>query len=227
MTIEGSQVDDIPQPVADGTAPDYETRKIEPARLDAVLKYAGRSILDVGCGSGAYVLRLKDRYDVRGVDQREFASWREAPELFSVSDAARLPVADGSVDTILSFETLEHLPDPGRALHEYFRVCRHNVILTVPNCDLTRGLEKRNLIYSHWIDRTHVNFFNMQSIVSLVEASGFRVGANFYINRLQLGPVVMEAMGFGGLTARIGARLFRAVQRRQYPITSLVVAEKP
>jgi SAM-dependent methyltransferase len=205
---------------------DYRIRTILPERLHAVLKFGGNSVLDVGCGNGAYVLELKDRYDIRGVDRQRFPSWKEAPQLFSIADAAQLGFRDGSFDTILSFETLEHLPDPELALREYFRVCRRNLILTVPNCVLTPGLQNSNLIYSHWFDPTHVNFFSMGSIAKLVQAAGFRIRASEHINRLRLGPVVMEALGLQGLLAKFGTRLFRVVQRRHYPITLLVVGEK-
>jgi SAM-dependent methyltransferase len=205
---------------------DYRMRNILPERLHAVLKFGGRSVLDVGCGNGAYVLELKDRYDIRGVDRHGFPSWQESPQLFSIADAARLGFRDGSFDTILSFETLEHLQDPELALREFFRVCRRNLIITVPNCDLTPGLQNSNLIYSHWFDRTHVNFFTMGSIVNLVQMAGFRIRASEPINRLRLGPVVMEALGLQGFMAKFGTRLFRAVQRRQYPITLLIVGEK-
>lgn len=204
----------------------YATRNVNPDRLAAIRDYSGRSILDVGCGNGAYVLRLADEYDIRGVDHAHFETWRERPELFSISDATQLDLPGSSVDTIVSFETLEHLSDPDKALREYYRVARKNVILTVPNCDLTPGLTKSNLLYSHWRDRTHVNFFNMQSITAAVEKAGFRIRYKAYINRISLGPVIMESLGIKGFPARAGARIFSLMQRRSYYITSLVVGEK-
>ena len=56
------------------------------------------------------------------MDYKPFETWSARAELFSVSDAQALALADNSVDTILSFETLEHLPDPARALANTF-VC--------------------------------------------------------------------------------------------------------
>src|SRR5262245_49618320 len=122
-----------PAPVA----PDYSMRGINASRLAAIEQHAGREILDVGCGSGAYVLHLADRLNIRGVDYRHFDAWDQRPQLFGISDAQELKMPDNSVDTILSFETLEHLPEPQRALSEYLRVCRKNLILTVPSCTVT------------------------------------------------------------------------------------------
>lgn len=205
----------------------YVTRPVNADRLAAALEFAGPSVLDVGCGNGAYVLQLQDRFDIRGVDYKSFDSWQALPDRFGISDAATLALPDESVDTILSFETLEHLQDPRAAVIEYFRVVRKNLIVTVPNCTMPEGLKKSGLIYSHWSDPTHLHFFDMQSIISLLQSAGFRVVLQRYINKVHLGVAVMDSLGVSGLPARIGARLFMMLQRRQYYLTTLLVAEKP
>jgi SAM-dependent methyltransferase len=207
--------------------PDYSTRGLNPERLAAIERFSGREVLDVGCGSGAYVLHLADRLQIRGMDYREFDSWKPRRALFEVSDAQQLNVSDSSVDTILSFETLEHLPDPERALKEYLRVCRKNLILTVPNCQLTMGMRRSGLIYNHWIDRTHVNFWDMDGICDLISKMGFEVSHRQHINQVSPGGLVFESLGLGGTVARIGAGLLRRLQRQRYWMTSLVVANKP
>ncbi len=208
----------------------YQARGMNPSRLEAVLKYAGRSILDVGCGSGAYVLHLRDRYEIRGVDFRRYDTWSSAPELFSLSGADHLELPDSSVDTVLSFETLEHLDHPGRALKEYYRVCRRNLILTVPNCDTSDGMRRSGLAYFHWTDRTHVQFFTLESTVELASSAGFKIAKAVHINEITLMPLILEMLGMGPgtLSARIAQRLVRPLPwpRRPYCMTTLVVAEK-
>lgn len=216
----------MPTSAAPKPHPDYAVRALNPERLAAILAHAGQEVLDVGCGNGAYVLHLADRLRIRGVDYQQFDAWSARPELFGVSDAQRLDLPDGAVDTILSFETLEHLPDPARAMAEYFRVCRRNVILTVPNCELTSGMRGSGLIYNHWIDRTHVNFWDLQSIAELARSCGFRVRVMTHINRINLSPFLAEALGLDGSIGRIVAKFLKRRQRRQYPMTCLVVAEK-
>jgi len=57
------------------------------------------------------------------------------PELATFDwDRAPLPYADGSFDTIICLDTLEHLEDPYRALDDLFRVSRRSVIVSLPNC---------------------------------------------------------------------------------------------
>jgi SAM-dependent methyltransferase len=206
--------------------PDYAIRGLNPERLAAVKAHAGPEVLDVGCGNGGYVLSLADSYRIRGLDHRRFDAWDQRPDLFEVGDAQRLGLPDNSTDTILSFETLEHLPEPLPALKEYFRVCRRNLIITVPNCSLTPGMRGSGVIFNHWIDRTHVNFWDIDTLSQLVAEAGFLVEHRQHINHINLGPVVMEALGFGGSLARRGAALFRRLQRRRYPMTCLVVAAK-
>lgn len=205
---------------------DYNVRGMNPARLAAIERYAGREVLDVGCGNGAYVLHLADRLNIRGVDYQRFESWSLHPELFAISDAQELTLPDEAVDTILSFETLEHLQDPKRALREYRRVCRKNLILTVPNCALTPGMRSSGLIFNHWIDRTHINFWDLDAICALAVDCGFAIQSAQHINQINLVPLLQEALGLRGLPAKIGKSLFRLRRKREYPMTCLVVAEK-
>lgn len=205
---------------------DYSLRGLNPHRLAAIREYGGSRILDVGCGSGAYVLALANEYEISGVDYREFPTWANDSERFSISDAHCLKAGDASLDTVLSFETLEHLKDPQAALREYFRVCRKNVIITVPNCELSEGLKASGLIYNHWIDRTHINFWTLRELEELVTSVGFSVRVGKHINAVRLGPVMMEALGINGKLARFGSLVVRALSRREHPMSLLVVAEK-
>lgn len=204
----------------------YSARRINSERLHAILEHAGHSILDVCCGSGAYVIKLAKDYDIRGVDIHRYEPWDAMPNLFSISNADELAWEDNSVDTILSFETLEHLQNPEKALSEYYRVCRKNIILTVPNCELTPAMHKSKLIYYHWNDRTHVKFFNMESIIEMVKGAGFKIIKNYYINQISLLPLVEEAFNvsvipFGKLIHKLLLK-----QKCCYYLTCLIVAEK-
>jgi SAM-dependent methyltransferase len=143
-----------------------------------------------------------------------------------LSDAQHLALPDNSVDTIVSFETLEHLPDPAKALSEYFRVCRQSLILTVPNCELSPGMRGSGVIFNHWIDRTHVNFWNVDSISELVVQSGFRIRSKGHINQINLAPLFAESLGVRGRVARLFGKLLRRLQRRTYAMTCLVIADK-
>lgn len=204
----------------------YQVRGVNPYRLDAIRRFSGQSVLDVGCGNGAYVIRLQNEYDISGVDWVSYPSWQELPGRFKVADATGLEYPDDSFDTIVSFETLEHLPDPLSTLKTFRKICRKNVILTVPNCDVSSGLIGSNLIFSHWNDRTHIQFFNIQGICSLVESAGFSIETSYLINPLRLTPFLFEAFDVPKTLETITRKLIHWLQKRDYFITCLVVANK-
>lgn len=205
----------------------YQQRGVNADRLKAIREFAGTKILDVGCGSGAYILSLSSELDIHGIDHQEFGSWKEAPARFHVGTADKLPFEDGAFDTLLSFECLEHLPNPAEALREYYRVARKNIIVTVPNCTITEGMKKSNLLYSHWGDPSHSQFFTLSSISKAVEQAGFRVTHASFINRINLLPFFLEWLGVkNAFCTKVANRLSRLLPLKTHTLTCLVVGEK-
>jgi ubiquinone/menaquinone biosynthesis C-methylase UbiE len=210
-------------------ATEYKARGTNPNRLKAIKSHAGKSILDVGCGSGAYVKALQGQYQMSGVDWFDYENWKTEPEHYSkINDSLLEKYKPGQFETVTCFETLEHLKDPLATLKEIHTICSKNVILTVPNCDITEGMKRSNLIFSHWIDPTHIKFFNLQSITDLVKEAGFTVVESKLTNELNLWPLIKEAYGInaGGLKEKIIRRLLARGVNKKYYITSLVVATK-
>lgn len=202
----------------------YVARPVNPDRLDALTRHAGRSLLDVGCGNGAYATALPG-HEVFGVDSTRFPTWDARPGRFLISDASSLPFRSGSFDTIACFETLEHLPDADAALAEYRRVTRRNLIVTVPHCEVTPGQRASNLIYHHWIDPTHRSFWTLNDVTELVASHGFSIREARLINYINVLPVVREAYG-ARLVGRVAVGMLRLARQRPYGMTSLVVADK-
>ena len=69
-------------------------------------------------------------------------------------------------------------------------------------------MKRSGFIYNHWIDRTHVNFWTLDELCALTEEAGFTVRERSLINKINVGHVVMEALGIRGALARFGAKLF-------------------
>lgn len=103
---------------------------------------ADRRVLNVasGCGYGSEVLMRKAR-EVFNVDISEnliaFGNnkYGSCFNHFIKMDAQNLALPDNFFDAIVSFETLEHLPDPERFIAECFRVLKDDgtLILSTPN----------------------------------------------------------------------------------------------
>jgi len=203
--------------------------KIVPARLDAVLRHAGRRVLDVGCSGGAYVAELRRRgYDARGVDLLVDAAWRgDHLDRFQRADAGRLPFVDDSFDTVTSFEVLEHTVDPERVLREFHRVAVKNIVISVPNCEQPPEFADAGLAFHHWVDRTHRQTFTPESIRRLLVETGFRVERIEPINRVHPQILCLSTLR---LPPSLVARLSRLIDvlpiLRRYHMTLLVVASR-
>ena len=121
--------------------PSYVWRKGQDRRLNQIRDYValeGRRILDVGCGLGMYVSKLRMFSDeVYGVDidaEKIAQASQHLPNLV-VSPAEKLPFPDGSFDVILLNEVIEHVNDDRQTLREVFRCLKPggHVLIYAPN----------------------------------------------------------------------------------------------
>jgi len=106
---------------------------------------AGRRVLDAACGEGYGAALLAGvAQSVTGIDidphvvAAASAQYATRANLhFEAASVARLPIADASIDAVVSFETIEHLPasDQPRMLAEFARVLAPGgiLILSSPN----------------------------------------------------------------------------------------------
>lgn len=82
-------------------------------------------VLDVGCSSKQRVTLERVMLDIH------LCELRKQQGKLVCADARALPFRDGSFDTILSTEVLEHIPQPEHALSEFRRVA-NECVLSVP-----------------------------------------------------------------------------------------------
>jgi SAM-dependent methyltransferase len=85
----------------------------------------GKRILDIGCGVGAFVRRLREFSPrIAGIDidaERVTEGGREVPGL-ALAVGEHLPFADNTFDVVLLHEVLEHVTDDQATLREARRV---------------------------------------------------------------------------------------------------------
>lgn len=108
----------------------------------------GKSVLEVGCGTGLLLERFAEFANVaEGVDLSPGMLAKAEARGLSVREgsATELPFADERFDVTCSFKVLAHVPDIGRALAEMARVTKRGGVILAEfyNPYSFRGLLKR------------------------------------------------------------------------------------
>lgn len=142
-----------------------------------VQKYAGREILDLGCATGNYCLHLSSLgYSMVGADINPgyVRIARERGVNARVIEG-RVPFDDASCDSVLLSEVLEHVENPEPLLAEARRIARRNVLITTPHSGDVALLQHQGLLYEHFADLDHRNFFTIESLEHLLHGTFPRV----------------------------------------------------
>jgi ubiquinone/menaquinone biosynthesis C-methylase UbiE len=146
---------------------------LNPERVSHLETYlVGEKILDAGCGGGAYVEFLSRKgLDVTGIDKHEqfLELAREQGRMgnYVQGDLTNLPFPDNTFDCTYCFDVLEHIDDK-LAVQELVRVTKKRLIITVPKED--EVMQKYNLTFLHYQDKTHLRNYTSASLNSLLSA---------------------------------------------------------
>lgn len=187
-------------------------------------------ILEVGCAGGATGRELKDRGipEIVGIEVIEEIARSARPhyQALYVGDVEvlDLPFEERHFDCILYGDVLEHLKDPWELLKKQSRLLKNDgtIIISIPNIRHYRIIKK--LVFKgQWeytddgiMDRTHLRFFTLGSVRSMIENAGFEIRA-----------IVKKPSGTGwlkGLNKLSGNRLIEFLVR-QYVISAQKVRE--
>lgn len=139
--------------------------------------------LDVGCGTGEFMRRVKGRWPAAswvGVDlvpamlavaQRKCAGLRQAR--FLAAGAEWLPFASGAFDAVVSLNMLHHVETPEQFLAECQRILRPGGQLVV--VDWCRDFWHCRLAHGWYrlTDRTYVRMYRLGEVASLLAQAGF------------------------------------------------------
>lgn len=135
--VDGSYRDDEHVELKTGK-PDFERTTDAQRRLKSNLKFvAGKKIADFGCGSGDF-LRLVQPYcnEVVGVElQQNYIDELNSSDISCVNSLDAID--DKSLDVVVSFHVIEHLPNPLETLSELMRkvVSGGQVLIEVPHAN--------------------------------------------------------------------------------------------
>ena len=137
---------------------------------------APASVLEVGVGEGEVSALVRDRFPdsaVVGIDLPDddlAEHWSARGLTCAYADIARLPFASRSFDLVLAIEVLEHVPDPAGALAELDRVCRRDLVVSVPREPIWRAA---NLVRGKYVSALgntpgHIQHWSARRFSSLV-----------------------------------------------------------
>jgi ubiquinone/menaquinone biosynthesis C-methylase UbiE len=152
---------------------DYESR-VHRARYEFAAKViSGGVVLDVatgtGCG-GMHLLALNPQItELVAVDRNRHDLWRKCTDSavhkvhFVAANASQLPFPDNCFDYVVSFETIEHLPDEKPFLRAIHKTLKRSgkLIISTPNWGV-ESLAKTPNLY-------HINHFSQRRLTETLE----------------------------------------------------------
>lgn len=152
----------------------------EPRDLAVSRLCAPGRILDVGCGSGVFAAKMKERgWDAYGLEVSRESLKRSAQQLggdrvFPGWDEASFP--DGYFDVVTLWHVLEHLQGPGTVADKISRVLKKGgfVLIEVPN-RYSLALRIFKGLYEHHRIPEHLLYWSNQSLEYLFSKDGFSI----------------------------------------------------
>ncbi|MBI5289144.1 MAG: methyltransferase domain-containing protein [Chloroflexi bacterium] len=121
--------------------PSFVWRFGQDRRLDLIRRYApleGARILDIGCGLGVYVRKVRefsDRVVGIDIDAKRLREGAKTTPALMLSVGEHLPFRDGTFDVVVLNEVIEHVHDDRATMAEAFRAIRPggHIVIYAPN----------------------------------------------------------------------------------------------
>jgi len=129
-------------------------------------------VLDLGCGTGAFLGELSQAVNPVGLDFSEHAvafCRQRGLESIVQGDAQKIPFQNGVFDAVVSLDTLEHVPDDVTATKELARTLKPGGVL-VMNVPAYKGLWG-----PHDVALMHHRRYTKKQVRKLLENAGLRV----------------------------------------------------
>lgn len=173
--------------------------------LDLLRSASAGSLLDLGCGNGAFTERLRSAgFDVAGCDMSSSGialARHQLPGIPFFEHAFSEPLPSehvGRYDAVVSTEVIEHLLLPRLLLKCAWAALRPGgiLVLSTPFHGYWKNLALAllNRFDSHWHplrDYGHVKFFSKKTLCCLLREQGFTVLSCSLVGRVRLLPRCM------------------------------------
>lgn len=179
-----------------------ELRRSQYGELITKYHLEGKRFIEVGCGRGEF-LAVLDEFPVEayGIEHKEdlVNIAREAGlrvwQGFTEQENQRLEEFPGQspYDVFLSFNFLEHQPDPGKMLRcIYHNLTEHGMgLITVPSLEY---ILEHDGYYE--LIRDHLAYYTFDTLRYVLESNGFKVLEEQMVNRDTLSVIVKKIPGW-------------------------------
>jgi O-antigen biosynthesis protein len=180
----------------------------------------GKQVADIACGTGygTRMLAMSGARSVHGMDLSEDAvafckEHNSAPNaIYSVANAQKLAaIPDNAFDIVVSFETIEHLPEVEAYLDEMTRILRPGGTFLVSTPD-RRISSVLYCFYGHPANKYHVREYTERELLSLLSRR-FQIvacyGQAFVLWWLVFWPVQVFIKAFCRILGTTKARDFK------------------
>lgn len=147
--------------------------------LQSIKDYENKKIIDVGTTSGIFLRHLNKKGVGLNISERAVESMKKFGVEAVLGSADDLKFADKSFDYLFSFQTIEHLENPLKALKEFTRVTREKVLVTIPNVPRTSicSFESSEQSVHQW----HVFVFSDADFNKIARRAGLKVSRRVII----------------------------------------------
>ena len=171
-----------------------ELRRYQYKHLIDSYHLEGKKFIEVGCGQGEFLKVLSEfPVEVHGIEHDPHlvelarAQGLDVTEGFTETEDTRF--AGGLYDVFLSFNFLEHQPDPSTMLQAIYRNLEDDAmgLITVPSFEY---IMDHNSYYE--LIRDHLAYYTFETLTPLLERNGFQVEECEVINRDTLSVIVKK-----------------------------------
>ena len=171
-----------------------ELRRYQYKHLIDSYHLEGKKFIEVGCGQGEFLKVLSEfPVEVHGIEHDPHlvelarAQGLDVTEGFTETEDTVFP--DGLYDVFLSFNFLEHQPDPSTMLQAIYRNLEDDAmgLITVPSFEY---IMDHNSYYE--LIRDHLAYYTFETLTPLLERNGFQVEECEVINRDTLSVIVRK-----------------------------------
>lgn len=145
--------------------------------------YSKGKLIDIGCGTGEFLNYMKQKgYDTIGIEPSEIAYKKSKDKGLDVYKTNLLEFYSNNekFDIINMTNVLEHIPEPTNVIEVCKKMLNKNGIIRikVPNDfnDLQLEAVKKLNKNEYWIAiPDHINYFNFESLINILEFYGFKI----------------------------------------------------